>query len=494
MENFCNYKTFYIGTPKNLTECPLIYFFQTSKLSTKLSLDKLDILRDDILSQEEIVSCLKKDEKFILEPPTDFEFDLIVYCDSELKKDSNSILGYTVFSTSQKIYTTSNNKIDKLIISITFNQDESSLSEENLIIQNESGILNVKFDFTGNTPKDFYTENNVKLPDETENYLKFTNRIIDFKNSNDLSVITESGLVYKENDEVKYTNVFVKQGINIGVDLYPYYKLGIYENDLVFLKLNQETGEYKLYSLRKTNRFGDLHLYFSGVLDLERLESYEIVGYSQSNLIFFNSNNNQYIIYNLSDKSYTNFYGEYVGGRYYVVFNSRNTKDELKFMKDSEIFSEINKTCILPENKPLSRDNFIFKEKYGSWWILRNVNNNSLLYVSPYGAITSTKSLLPINDRLFLTPDNLLLAVEFGNRYKYPVQNRIKNITAGETLNIKLDQNTTWSNVEKKIECILDGIRRKPIRTKYCFPGYDKIVGSLFGLIFYLDKGILYCY
>ena len=313
MENFCNYKTFYIGTPKNLTECPLIYFFQTSKLSTKLSLDKLDVLRDDILSQEEIVSCLKKDEKFILEPPTDFEFDLIIYCESELKKDTNSILGYTVFSTSQKIYTTSNNKIDKLIISITFNQDESSLSEENLIIQNESGILNVKFDFTGNTPKNFYTENNVKLPDDTENYLKFTNRIIDFKNSNDLSVITESGLVYKENDEVKYTNVFIKQGINIGVDLYPYYKLGIYENDLVFLKLNQETGEYKLYSLRKTNRFGDLHLYFSGVLDLEKLESYEIVGYSQSNLIFFNSNNNQYIIYNLSDKSYTNFYGEYVG-------------------------------------------------------------------------------------------------------------------------------------------------------------------------------------
>ena len=154
MENFCNYKTFYIGTPKNLTECPLIYFFSTSNLSTNLSLDKLDSLRDDILSQEEIVSCLKKDEKFILEPPTDFEFDLIVYCDSELKKDSNSILGYTVFSTSQKIYTTSNNKIDKLIISITFNQDESSLSEENLIIQNESGILNVKFDFTGNTPKD----------------------------------------------------------------------------------------------------------------------------------------------------------------------------------------------------------------------------------------------------------------------------------------------------------------------------------------------------
>ena len=59
MKNSYNYRTFYTGTPKNLEECPIIYFLNTGDLDFNLSLENLDKLKEVISEIKNPIFCIR---------------------------------------------------------------------------------------------------------------------------------------------------------------------------------------------------------------------------------------------------------------------------------------------------------------------------------------------------------------------------------------------------------------------------------------------------
>ena len=86
-----------------------------------------------------------------------FSFDLIIYCSSSLDFDSNenTIIGYTVFSEPQKVYTISGKSFGQLIISVSFNRNENLDSDVKIEILNTFRITQMEQDFTGNNGYNF---------------------------------------------------------------------------------------------------------------------------------------------------------------------------------------------------------------------------------------------------------------------------------------------------------------------------------------------------
>ena len=154
MKNSYNYRTFYTGTPKNLEECPIIYFLSTGDLDFNLSLENLDKLKEVISEIKNPIFCIRgKNGNFTksLKGFSKFSFNLIVYCDSSISSETkiNPIIGYTVFSEPQRTYTNSGNTFGELVISVSFERNEDKDSEVVIEILNTFKITQSEVNLRG---------------------------------------------------------------------------------------------------------------------------------------------------------------------------------------------------------------------------------------------------------------------------------------------------------------------------------------------------------
>lgn len=507
MKSSYNYKTFYTGTPGKLEECPLIYFYSSGKLDFTLSITELDKLKDKIASGKLVYCERGKDGLFTksLEGLKNYSFDLIVYCDTYIDGNSknNPIIGYTLFSEPQRTYTVSGNTFGEIIISISFIRNESEESEAIIDILNTFRIVQSEVDFSGEERYSFPITSDI-IPEPEDTYLKFSGRVIDLKNDHSLVSITDTGIVYHEKDSLVFSSPSIISGIPLEDDLYTSFFLGVYQKDLVICKLDIKTGSYCLSSLSKTNRFGNSYNYLSGYINTDLLDGYSIMSYVNSYLIFWKEYNQSFLIYFMEDNTYEIIprSNEETGGNNYIVADSRDLSGNYHIMSDIDLINEIKKTCITPMKKNYSGEweidldskNYIYQEKIGSWWILKNRATKDYYYLSPYGFILSSHKLFLINDRIFMTDTGVFFPVVFGHSYKYPVHSNVKDTTLAEMVGIKITSSQKWGTTGRLEECFLDGLRRRPIRMLTCFPPINKIIGSIFGLIFYKDNGHLYYY
>lgn len=505
MENSYNYKTLYTGTPKKLEECPIIYFYSKSSLGFDLSLKTLDKLKNRLSKEKTLLYCLRGNDNFFtksLEGIEKFSFDLIIYCSSSLDFDdtkNNSIIGYTVFSEPQRVYTISGRSFGKLIISLTFRRNESDNSNVIVNILNTFRITQMEQDFTGNNGYNFPLSDKFQEPETS--YIRYTNKISDLKHDSTLISLTDNGVAYKNGDN--YSGLFIQQGIAIEQELYTNFYLGTYKNDIVLCEFNIKNGNFCIISLTRTNKFKNPYTYISGNLDTEVISGCEVLYYAYSYLVFWDDYNNNYIVYFLEDENYTICpkNDNDTGGNKYIVIDSRDPYGKYKYMSDSNLIEEIEKTCITPIKidssgnymVDLDRKNYIYQQKIGSWWELLRTNN-IYYYLSPFGCVSSTVKLNIINDRLFRTQDDIFFPIEFGHTYKYPVHKYPRDLTTLKKVGIKITPTDLWENLTRSQECLLDGIRRKPVRSRRCFPENSQIIGSLYGITFYIENEHLYCY
>lgn len=504
MENSYNYKTFYTSTPKKLEECPIIYFCNKSSLDFNLSLKTLDKLREALLKDENLDSkfCVRgKDNLFTksLEGMEKFSFDMIVYCSSPLDETSNTIIGYTIFSEPQKVYTVSGNSFGQLIISISFNREENTESELLIDILNTFGLTQLEHDFTGNNGYNFPTSGDYKTPEFS--YIRYTNKLSDLNHDPSLISLTDSGVAYNNGQD--YSKLFIRQGISVERDSYTNFYLSTFKNDLVICKFNIVDGSYCISSLTRTNKFGKPYDYLSGFVDTKVISGCYILCYAYSYLIFWNDYNLSYIVYLLEENSYLTLSksDNETGGNKYVIVDPCDPSGSYQYISDTDLITLIKKTCITPIKKSqsgvytvdLDKNNYTYKQKIGSWWELQR-SNNIYYYLSPYGCISSTLRMEIINDRLFKTYDGIFFPIEFGHTYKYPVHGYPRDLTTLKKVGVKIDPTTIWDNLTKTQDCLLDGLRRKPIRSRECFPRNSEIIGYLYGMTFYIENGLLYCY
>lgn len=500
MENYYNYTTFYTGTPKKLEECPIIYFHSKSKLDFDLSLGTLGKLKKSLSGEDKLVSCTRGEDNLFTKSLRGFEnfsFDLIVYCSSALdfNNDNNTIIGYTIFSEPQRVYTSSGNSFGKLIISLSFDREEDEDSDLLIEILNTFKITQTEADFSGNNGYSFPLSTDDFQKPETS-YIRYTNKLSDLKNDTSLISLTDSGISY--NGGESYSKFFIMQEVSVDQEIYTHFFIGTYKNDIVLCKFNISDGNFCISSLTKLNKFKKPYDYLSGFVDVSIISGCELLGYSYSYLIFWDNDNFNYIVYFLEDGSNIVFprTDANTGSVNYLVTDYTDPEGKYFYMSDSELIEEIRKTCIIPiKNSKIDLDkkNYTFKQKIGSWWELLRTGN-IYYYLSPYGCVSSTLRMNIINDRLFETQDEIFFPIEFGHTYKYPVHSYPRDLTLLQKVGIKIKPTELWKNLDRTQECLLDGLRRKPIRSRNCFPKKSTIIGSLYGIIFYIENGFLYCY
>ena len=492
MKNSYNYKTFYTGTPSDLEECPIIYFSSTKDHDFKISLDRLKELEQSLLSKE-LVFCVKGKDGFYTKSLNGFEkfsFDLIVYCSSSLEANGTQIIGYTIFSEPQKTYTLSGNTFGKLIISVSFDRIEEERSDVIVNILNTYKTIQSGVDLRGSESYNYPISTSISFPEDS--YIRYTGKLKDLSKDSSLVSLTDCGVAF--NNGRSYSTLYINQEVNLDKDLYTHFYIGTYNYDLVIFKINLTDGSYCVSSLTKLNRFSKPYDYISGILDIKYISGWEFMYFSHSFLLFQNKKTQRYLIYSL-DK------GEFSEYSRYVIIDKFDVSGSCKFMTESELFDEIRRTCITPVKKSSSgyitgidKREYTFLGKSGCWWELYKTSSNLYYYLSPYGCISSTSEMMIINERLFKTKDGIFFPIEFGHTYKYPVHGYPRDITDFKKVGIKISSYSLWESLDNTQEALLDGLRRKPIRSRYCFPDQSKLLGSLFGLIFYTENGLIYCY
>lgn len=515
MKNYYNYKTYYTGTPQKLEECNLIYLILSSELTTPLELSNLDDIKKELSSGEFLRTSKKTDSgEFIVTLDGDkrTEFDAIIYCSGNLKS-SGEIIGYTLFSAPQKCYSISGKPFKQLIISIVFVRQEKEYQVE-IGIKNTFKAAQVDQDIIGKKDNEYSSSDNSKVIQESEEYLKFTNRILDFKRDPELNVIVESGAFRKDNfGNLEIGHFYIQPGVSTDSEIFTDIRLGLYKEDLVLFKFNKTTGEYCLSSLSRFNRFNHLYDYLSGFMDVAKLTGYELYDYSGSTVVFWNEYTQTYLLYYMEDMDYAEFprNNKETGGNNYIVLDKWDPTNKVRYMEDTDLFKEVRSTCFTPNDftkkselsyPGFDRKYYTYLEKKGEWWLFRS--GDYYYYLSVYGLVVSKEKLTQISDRLFAkvdieNNDFFVIPIEFGHFYEFPVRHRVRDGMTDENADIPLDPNCPLSDCNPIIRCILDGIRRKPHRLPRCLPSKSinnstYVFDGFMGLLFYMDNGLLYCY
>lgn len=478
MTNSYNYKTYYLGTPKDLEESTSLFLLRSEDF--KVNLENLSEIEDEIKKSESIKKAWRGEGNiFYLTLGNDlFEFDTIIY-----NNPISGFVGYTLFSSHQKCYSSSGVSFGKLKISLIFDRIEG---EGNGLFIELKTFLNPNTDNTeilGSSERWQYQKSKELVPDENEDlYLRYTNRIPDLLNDGSLGIITESGVMKGD----RFYGLNILSGIDIDSSSYSTIKPTFYKGDLVILKYSHQTGEYCVSSMTTLNKFGRPHDYLSGII--ENVPE-EFIGYNGQALLFSDGDN--YVVYSM-ETSDTLIQPKKTGStRNCIIIDRWDPEGKIQYIPESDIKEKISRSCQTPTS--FSSDLYVYQDKIGKWWVFRN--KTEYVYISVYGIIRSNVRIEFINDRLGLYTESGLyhfIPIDLGHTYVYKNGGFIDEITR-EFSDIKVKPYNRLSSLPIDTRCFLDGLRRKPLRTQSCLPG-NNILGVGMGMIFYLSEGNLYCY
>ena len=477
-----NYKTYYLGTPKDIEESSSLILL--SSRDYNISLDTLPDLKDVIdNSLVKIASRDYSENVFKVSFGEDiFDFDVIIY-----NNQVSGFIGYTIFSSLQHCYSSAGVPFKELNISLVFDRIKGDGNGFFIKLQTflDPNIENTEI--FGSTERWEYQDLSQIHPDKEEGYLKFTNRLPDYHEDKSLCIITESGVI---THDTGVSGLYILSGVEIDFSSFTKIKPVLYKDDLAILKYSNQTGEYCVSSLSTLNAFGRPYDHVSGVIDKYIPE--KLVDYSGQVLLF--SDKEDYLVYSL-ETSESIKYPKMTGNhRNCVVLDEWDPKGTVRYISEPNLKKEISMSCPVPMR--FNDDSYVYQEKIGRWWCFR-VSSTGFTYISVYGIINSNSEIGFLNDRMgvYIEPGTGIyhfLPIDIGHSYESQ-GNRFLDKTIGEYSDIVIDSSKNLSLLPPELKCFLDGIRRKPIRLRGCLPGKN-ILGMGMGILFYLSEGLLYCY
>lgn len=482
-----NYKTYYLGTPKDLEDSDTLILLKKPS-DFNISLETLSELEKLISENPEEYDSrtAHKDENgdfyLSLGGNKKFEFDVIIY-----NNISSGYVGYTIFSSSQKCYSSGGIPFGYLKIDIILNRIEGESNKVliELVTYLDKNVENRKI--LGNTERWEYQESKyINIPDSENSYLKFTNRIPDFLGDQDLCIVTDSGFISHKDGVF---GSFILSGVEIDADSFSTIKPVYYKGDLAILKYSNQTGEFCVSSLTSLNPFGRPLDYLSGVI--ENIPE-EFISYNGQVLLFSEGEN--YLIYSMETNQSSKYPKITENSRNYIILDPKDPTGQIRYLKEEDLKEEISRNCIVPE-RFIENSYYSYSGKNGEWWIFKL--QGKYIYISIYGIIYSDKELEFVNNRigLYIEPINgtyHFIPIDLGHEYEYK-DNRFLDKTTKDYIDITIKPSDTISSLSPELRCFLDGLRRKPLRTRGCLPK-NSVLGVGSGLILYLSEGLLYCY
>lgn len=492
MTNSYNYKTYYKGTPKDLESSDTIFLTKSSYFN--LSIDNLDNILSEIESDpNKVKEVSKTNDAFSLSLNNEiFKFDVIFY------KKAEKLLGYTLFFTYQKCYSSSGIPFTNLKIAIIFSKTEGgepTLSLERKNKRNTEVESNAKI--SGDNRYNYIKNKSLVNKELEDQYIRFTNRPRDFYGDSTLNILTDTNIIYQYYGVTSSQSSFLLSGIDINSDYFSTYIITTIDSeDVALLEFSFYTGEYNVISLTTLNSFKRPYSYLSGEIETYPEDVKSFLGGTGKVLLFDGKDN--YIIYSMENKEFSRYpkvTDNSLEKTFIILDPSKDTN--IRYLRDKKIKEEISDSCIVPT----TFSNYSYKEKIGDWWIF--TLGSYYLHTSVYGYIISKVKMKFVNSRLayFKETKNKetlyhILPIEFGHYYIYNEETtRFEDPSARNSVSdIIIDCSNSLSDISSEKRCLLNGLRRKPIRLSECFP--SNIIGTLFGIIYYIDSSdnLLYCY
>lgn len=475
-----NYKTYYPGTPKDLEESNTLVLIKSSEF--KVSLENLNSLQEEINKNPKNTKEAHKNLTtgvFDLYLDGDiFDFDVILYRNSEF-------VGYTIFSSLQHCYSSSGTPFGKIEISLVFERVQGEGNGFFIELQTylDSNIENVKI-FGSTENWEYQTSNSIPYLTKEDQTLKFTNRVFDYLEDPELCILTDSVVVTHKKG---VSGLYVLSGVDIDSESFPFVRPVFYKGDLSVLKFSYQTGEYCVSSLTTLNSFNRPYDYLSGVIE-EIPETF--LDYNSQVLLFSEEDN--YVLYFLETSEMVKYPKKKDGIRNCIVLDRWDPSGKVKYIPESDLKKEISLTCQVPVG--FNDNSYSYQGKIGGWWIFKN--STKYTYMSVYGTIEGEVKLDFINSRLGLyqSEDSVyhLLPIDLGHSYKIRSDFKALDKISKVFSDILINPVELLSTLSPDYRCLLDGLRRKPLRTVGCFP--KNIIGVGLGMVFYLSDGLLYCY
>lgn len=487
MTSSYNYKTYYLGTPKDIENSRVLVLLRSSDMFD-VSLETLNTtLPDKIEANKNLVKKAWKDDEegvFILRINGDiFDFDTILYYNPV-----SGYVGYTVFSGLQHCYSSAGIPFEKLKISLVFERIEGEGNGVFLELQTFLDPNTENTEILGETERYQYQKSETIYPiSSEETYLKFTNRVSDFKGDKNLTILTDSGITTHTGS----FGMYILSGVEVDYESFSFIKPVLYKGDISVLKYSSQTGEYCVSSLSTLNAFGRPYDYISGVV----MDSYpDFIDYTGQMILFGDQDN--YYVYSLKTSESTPYPKRSNGIRNYIIMDKWDPDGEIRFTPESDLKKEIS----IHTNIPPAFDDiqYTYQKKQGDWWIFQGPSG--YVYLSVGGTIYSDVEIGFINSRLgvYIEPTKKgiyhFLPIDIGHTYEYrEKEKRFLDKTIGDYVDILVNPSDSLSSLSGDLRCLLDGLRRKPLRTRGCLP-QNNLLGLGMGMIFYLSEGLLYCY
>ena len=287
MINSFNYKTYYLGTPKEIEESSKLVLLNSRSFG-EITLESLEDISEELDKKKDQIKEAYKDKDgfFVVElGGTIFDFDTILYYNPD-----SGYIGFTVFSSLQHCYSSSGSPFNRLKISLVFDRIEGEGNGFFIEIKNflDPNVENTKI--LNSTEKWGYQKSESIFSESVrENYLGFTNRIPDYLEDKDSCIITETGIITNSQG---ISGLNILSGVEVDQDSFSLMKPVVYKGDIAILKFSFQTGEYCVSSLSTVNAFKRPYDYLSGTIKFD-FEGF--IGYNGQVLLF--SDGNDYVIY-----------------------------------------------------------------------------------------------------------------------------------------------------------------------------------------------------
>ncbi len=500
-----NYRIIPIGTSSDYLGSTVVYAMNLKFDPSKENLEKIRELIGNMNYEAKLIEdsaspSNSKEKTFI----TETELNDIITFNTLVFATNFNINLLVRFLNTQKTETLSGEEIKNLSVKIIISLDEN---EESISIIVPSISLN-DISSWKNFGEELYNFKEKNYNRSIDCYQKYTSRIDQLINDPDMMLINgECGI----SSSTESYGFWLNTETNIsGFDNFCFCS---FSNDFCLLKYNIKDRYFRITSLTKKGEFGDL-TYIQGSLGFESNSFYTLSG---TNIIFKNSN--YFKVYHIDENSnsiyvYTHPLKDSNNSPFYLIHDPWELSSPLEFKTASEIFEELN--VGLTEDQKLSSQNQnsrVESIEHLGGWIKIVQEGYPVKYVGKSGILLTNldHDIKPINNTLFLhsfilggTREHyyfdfipMIYETEFVDYNAQNAQTTITNLETGETE--KIDSIGTlrleYKNLSKYYKVLIDGLRRKPLKTvTLTQEGKLDNILTFRGLIYYMndDKLVLF--
>lgn len=517
--SYLGYNTYILGTTKNVLDCLRIVLYNKSEVAVdKISLHNINTVYNDVIKSEKYLRLVRPGTTDLFEYSASNGvipgFDVIIYLDNS----DLTPIGYTEFLNVQGVER-------NITISLSF---ETKVGENpDIILINSLSQLqgsSTKRDFIGEKLWEYTSAGKVKEGIET-GYPRYTTHLSSLKYGSDVcNIFLDYGAIGKDMN-------LLKLDVSKGIDINPYrldwsrYQLGYYGLDMVLYTWKDNI--YSVYSITKRNKFGNPLSYTPSTVGyyslpvFDKSKTQEIVNFSGKYIVV--SVGSEYKLFDITTQRWVEF-----GDKSFVLdqWDYKDTITEIpKLLNYENVFSYLPdmSNVYLDLKKHSDRYSIAIVRKINSWYVLRQKITNSrglLVYTNSSSVMYTNDSLtdLPMifNDQLIVSKDTEINSGKLyytiftgggewytekarqtldGGTLEYDPQLGIMFCNTGDTEKDEAQRKRYLSGEIKIVweddelyNSFFAGWRRNVLPKS---SGIPRLIGSLSGLIFYIDENYL---